>query len=200
VLSILPVGVSPSSTMEHGPGTIRMSSALEPTARGDRRLTSPRRRPNDPDRESCPVRTRHVPTRFTSDGENVSPPLRWSGVPEDATELRISLTDRDAPRGTFTHWLVTGVNRATSTVEEGAVPVGGTEGRNDFGDTGASPPRHGLRGRRAPPLAGYSPFYRRRGCVGQSSPPESLEQALVCGVNDDVAVRWVREGALRSRR
>jgi Raf kinase inhibitor-like YbhB/YbcL family protein len=81
-----------------------------------------------------------MPTRFTSDGENVSPPLRWSGVPEDATELRISLTDRDAPRGTFTHWLVTGVDRATSKVEEGAVPVGGTEGRNDFGDTGYGGP------------------------------------------------------------
>src|SRR5215216_5948198 len=68
-----------------------------------------------------------MPTRFTCDGENVSPTLRWSGA-EDATELRISLTDRDAPRGTFTHWLVTGVDRATSKVEEGAVPVGGTEG------------------------------------------------------------------------
>jgi Raf kinase inhibitor-like YbhB/YbcL family protein len=81
-----------------------------------------------------------MPTRFTCDGENVSPPLRWSGVPEDATELRISLTDPDAPRGTFTHWLVTGVDPATSKVEEGTVPVDGTEGRNDFGDTGYGGP------------------------------------------------------------
>jgi Raf kinase inhibitor-like YbhB/YbcL family protein len=81
-----------------------------------------------------------VPTRFTCDGENVSPPLRWSDVPEDATELRITLTDPDAPRGTFTHWLVTGVDPATSEVEEGAVPAGGTEGQNDFGDTGYGGP------------------------------------------------------------
>jgi Raf kinase inhibitor-like YbhB/YbcL family protein len=81
-----------------------------------------------------------MPTRFTCDGENVSPPLRWSGVPEDATKLRISLTDPDAPRGTFTHWLVTGVDPATSKVEEGTVPVDGTEGRNDFGDTGYGGP------------------------------------------------------------
>ena len=81
-----------------------------------------------------------MPTRFTCDGENVSPPLRWSGVPEDVTELRIRLTDRDAPRGTFTHWLVTRVDPAISKVEEGTVPVGGTEGRNDFGDTGYGGP------------------------------------------------------------
>jgi Raf kinase inhibitor-like YbhB/YbcL family protein len=81
-----------------------------------------------------------MPTRFTCDGENVSPPLRWSGVPEDATKLRISLTDPDAPHGTFTHWLVTGVDPAASKVEEGTVPVDGTEGRNDFGDTGYGGP------------------------------------------------------------
>lgn len=81
-----------------------------------------------------------VPTRFTCDGENVSPPLRWSGVPGDATELRISLTDPDAPRGTFTHWLVTGVDAATSEVETGAVPVGAIEGVNDFGDSGYGGP------------------------------------------------------------
>ena len=53
-----------------------------------------------------------VPTQFTCDGENISPPLRWSGVPEEAAELRVSLTDPDAPRGPFTHWLVTGVGPA----------------------------------------------------------------------------------------
>jgi phosphatidylethanolamine-binding protein (PEBP) family uncharacterized protein len=42
-----------------------------------------------------------VPTQFTCDGENISPPLRWSGVPEEAAELRVSLTDPDAPRGPF---------------------------------------------------------------------------------------------------
>jgi phosphatidylethanolamine-binding protein (PEBP) family uncharacterized protein len=51
-----------------------------------------------------------VPTQFTCDAENISPPLRWSGVPEEAAELRVSLTDPDVPRGPFTHWLVTGVD------------------------------------------------------------------------------------------
>jgi Raf kinase inhibitor-like YbhB/YbcL family protein len=81
-----------------------------------------------------------VPARFTCDGENVSPPLRWSGVPDDAKELRISVTDPDAASGSFTHWLVTGVDPSATEVEEGTVPAGGMEGRNDFGDTGYGGP------------------------------------------------------------
>jgi Raf kinase inhibitor-like YbhB/YbcL family protein len=84
-----------------------------------------------------------VPTLFTCDGEDVSPPLRWSGAPEEATELRISLTDPDAPRGTYTHWLVTGVDASTSEVGQGEVPAGGTEQPNSAGSTsygGPCPP------------------------------------------------------------
>ena len=84
-----------------------------------------------------------VPVRFTCDGEDVSPPLRWSGIPEGATEIRISLTDPDAPRGTFTHWLVTGVDVSASGAEQAEVPAGGTEQRNSSGKTtyaGPCPP------------------------------------------------------------
>ena len=75
-----------------------------------------------------------VPIHFTCDGENVSPPLRWSGTPEDATELRISLRDPDAPGGTFTHWLVSGIDPSSSDIGQGDVPVGGTEEVNSFGE------------------------------------------------------------------
>ncbi|HEV8563761.1 MAG TPA: YbhB/YbcL family Raf kinase inhibitor-like protein [Actinomycetota bacterium] len=75
-----------------------------------------------------------VPFQFTCDGDNVSPPLSWSGVPEDATELRISLRDPDAPGGTFTHWLVAGIDPSSSDVSQGMVPAGGTEKTNSFGE------------------------------------------------------------------
>ena len=81
-----------------------------------------------------------VPVRFTCDGDNVSPPLSWSGVPEDASELRISLRDPDAPSGTFTHWLVSGIAPSSSDVGQGMVPPGGTEERNSFGETGYGGP------------------------------------------------------------
>jgi Raf kinase inhibitor-like YbhB/YbcL family protein len=85
-----------------------------------------------------------VPTEFTCDGDNVSPPLGWSGVPEDAAELRIGLRDPDAPGGNFTHWLVTGIDPSSSEVGRGRVPAGGTEEMNSFGKRaygGPCPPR-----------------------------------------------------------
>jgi Raf kinase inhibitor-like YbhB/YbcL family protein len=82
--------------------------------------------------------------RFTCDGENLSPPLAWSDVPEGASELRLSVTDPDAPSGNFTHWLVTGIDPSAPGVGQGAVPEGGTEERNGFDDAaygGPCPPK-----------------------------------------------------------
>ena len=84
-----------------------------------------------------------VPTQFTCDGDNVSPPLSWSGVPEDAAELRLTVRDPDAPSGTFTHWLVAGIDPSSSDVGQGMVPAGGTEETNSFGESaygGPCPP------------------------------------------------------------
>jgi Raf kinase inhibitor-like YbhB/YbcL family protein len=85
-----------------------------------------------------------LPVEFTFDGDNVSPPLSWSGVPEGTVELRISVRDPDAPSGTFTHWLVVRVDPASTDVGRGTVPARGTEERNSFGDDaygGPCPPR-----------------------------------------------------------
>ena len=84
-----------------------------------------------------------VPVRFTCEGANVSPPLGWSDVPDGSTQLRLRVTDPDAPSGTFTHWLVTGIDPSATDVGEGSVPAGGTEERNSFGDAaygGPCPP------------------------------------------------------------
>ena len=85
-----------------------------------------------------------VPVQFTCEGENVSPPLSWSDMPEGAAKLRLSVTDPDAPSGAFTHWLVTGIDPSSSEVGQGMVPAGGTEERNSFGQAaygGPCPPR-----------------------------------------------------------
>ena len=76
-----------------------------------------------------------VPDEFTCVGEDVSPPLEWSGVPESAAELRITVTDPDAPSGNFTHWVVSGIDPSATGVGEGEVPTGGTEEENSFGET-----------------------------------------------------------------
>lgn len=88
-----------------------------------------------------------IPRRHTRDGEDVSPPLRWSGVPEGTRELALVCHDPDAPmpRG-FTHWVVSGIPP-----DAGELPEGGgskyTEGVNDYGGEGwggpGPPPGHG---------------------------------------------------------
>src|SRR5262245_37059174 len=82
--------------------------------------------------------------RFTCDGEDLSPPLAWSDVPDGSSELRLSVTDPDAPSGTFTHWLVTGIDPSAPGVGQGAVPEGGAEQENSFGNAsygGPCPPK-----------------------------------------------------------
>jgi hypothetical protein len=46
-----------------------------------------------------------IPKHFTCDGEDVSPPLRWTSVPEKTRSLALLVDDPDAPGGVFTHWV-----------------------------------------------------------------------------------------------
>jgi hypothetical protein len=89
-----------------------------------------------------------IPSRFTCDGEDLSPRLRWSGAPPGTRSFALIVDDPDAPVGTFTHWLLHEVPAAESELAEGQKPgqVGVTL-RNDFGRPGYGgpcPPRgHG---------------------------------------------------------
>ena len=86
-----------------------------------------------------------IPRRHSCEGEDLSPPLAWSGAPEGTRSLALVVDDPDAPVGTFTHWLGWGLEPGTERLGEGeAAPV---EGRNDFGTSGyrgpCPPPGHG---------------------------------------------------------
>jgi Raf kinase inhibitor-like YbhB/YbcL family protein len=75
-----------------------------------------------------------IPRRHTCDGEDVSPALAWSGVPEGTRSLALVVDDPDAPGRTFLHWLAWGLEPEAGSLGEGeAAPV---EGTNDFGSTG----------------------------------------------------------------
>ena len=84
-----------------------------------------------------------IPKRYTSEGENVSPPLEWSGLPPGTQELVLICHDPDAPlpQG-FTHWLMYGIPPTISQLAE-AVNSKFTEGinsSNKLGYTGPTPP------------------------------------------------------------
>ncbi|WP_225850218.1 YbhB/YbcL family Raf kinase inhibitor-like protein [Streptomyces sp. HPF1205] len=84
-----------------------------------------------------------IPERYARTGENLSPPLTWTGVPDGTAELLLLCEDPDAPAGTFVHWLVTGIDPVDGGVAPGQVPRGGTEHANGFGQArwgGPQPP------------------------------------------------------------
>src|SRR6202011_4431692 len=55
-------------------------------------------------RPRCAARADDL-ARYTCDGEDVSPGLRWSDVPDGAASPALTCEDPDAPGGTFTHWV-----------------------------------------------------------------------------------------------
>jgi Raf kinase inhibitor-like YbhB/YbcL family protein len=75
-----------------------------------------------------------IPKRFTCDGEDVSPPLRWSGVPAGARELALVVEDQDADR--FVHWTVLDIPPKLAGIAVGRVPAGAVETENSFGKRG----------------------------------------------------------------
>ena len=81
-----------------------------------------------------------IPARHAKDHDNLSPALEWSGVPEEAAELAVLCQDPDAPSGTFTHWVLAGVEPTATGLAEGERPPAGVDGRNDFGEEGYSGP------------------------------------------------------------
>lgn len=86
-----------------------------------------------------------IPSRFTCDGEDVSPPLSWSGAPEQTQSFALSMDDPDAPVGVFTHWVLFNVPASAQGLPEGVpkserLDTGGVQGRNDFGQTGYGGP------------------------------------------------------------
>lgn len=85
-----------------------------------------------------------IPARHAKDREDLSPPLRWSGVPEDAVSLALIVEDPDAPGGTWTHWIVTDLTPASTGIAEGATLPGSRVGLNDWNRAqwnGPAPPR-----------------------------------------------------------
>jgi hypothetical protein len=88
-----------------------------------------------------------IPARYTADGEGVSPPLQWHGVPAEADSLVLIVEDADAPTGEpLVHAIVVGLDAADGGLPEGALDSPGhegihvQEGRNSYFRTGWLPP------------------------------------------------------------
>jgi Raf kinase inhibitor-like YbhB/YbcL family protein len=85
-----------------------------------------------------------IPPKFSCDGDDVSPPLSWHGVPDTAAELALVVDDPDAASGTYVHWVLFGLDPSLTELGEGAVPAGARQAKNSAGDArykGSCPPR-----------------------------------------------------------
>lgn len=90
-----------------------------------------------------------IPARYTADGEGVSPPLHWQGVPAGADSLVLIVEDADAPTGEpLVHAIVVGLPPEDGNLQEGALDSPGheggdeevQEGRNSYFRAGWLPP------------------------------------------------------------
>lgn len=81
-----------------------------------------------------------IPARFTCDGENLHPGMKWSGEPAGTMSFALIVDDPDAPGGTWNHWLLWDIPGDTRGFAEGKGKTPGTAGMNDFGDVGYGGP------------------------------------------------------------
>jgi Raf kinase inhibitor-like YbhB/YbcL family protein len=86
-----------------------------------------------------------IPRQYTGDGENISPPLSWTDPPSGTKSLALVCIDPDAPRGTFTHWVVFNLPVQTRKLSAGVpreptLSDGTVQGSNDFGQLGYAGP------------------------------------------------------------
>ena len=80
-----------------------------------------------------------IPSEFTCDSSDLSPPLSISDVPSNAKSLVLISDDPDAPVGTWDHWIVLNIPPSTNEISKGTEPQG-TPGKNSWGRTGYGGP------------------------------------------------------------
>ena len=102
-----------------------------------------------------------IPVRYTCDGQDISPPLEWSGIPVGAKSLGLIVDDPDAPdpaapKMTWVHWVLYNISIEVQGLEKNipaaSLPAGTKEGINDWGRTGYGGP--------CPPIGKHRYFFK----------------------------------------
>jgi len=86
-----------------------------------------------------------IPSKYTCDGADISPPLQWDTVPEGTKSIALVSDDPDAPMGTWVHWVLFNLPHDTNELAENIPPDktlsnGAKQGTNDFGRIGYGGP------------------------------------------------------------
>jgi hypothetical protein len=89
-----------------------------------------------------------IPAKYTCDGDDLSPPLDWTGIPPGTKSLALISDDPDAPVGTWVHWVMWNIPSDVNGLAEDVppnpqLPDGSRQGISDFrrpGYGGPCPP------------------------------------------------------------
>ena len=86
-----------------------------------------------------------IPSKYTCDGADVSPPLQWQGIPQGTKSIALISDDPDAPVGTWVHWVLFNIPPDAASLDENVppqetLPNGARQGKNDFGKIGYGGP------------------------------------------------------------
>ena len=79
-----------------------------------------------------------IPTQYSCDGADQSPPLQWGQPPAGTRSFALVVDDPDAPSGTFRHWGAFDIPPSTRSMAAGQAP--GSQAANDFGKVGYGGP------------------------------------------------------------
>lgn len=102
-----------------------------------------------------------IPSRYTCEGADTSPPLAWSGAPPGTKSFALIIDDPDAPdpaapKRTWVHWVLADLPATTTSLAEGAsqggLPPGTVVGKNDWGKTSYGGP--------CPPIGRHRYFHK----------------------------------------
>jgi Raf kinase inhibitor-like YbhB/YbcL family protein len=103
----------------------------------------------------------HIPAKYTCEGDDISPPLTFGGVPQGTKSLALIIDDPDAPdpaapQRVWVHWVVYNIPPDTHGLAENAgsagLPKGASAGANDFGNASYGGP--------CPPIGRHRYFYK----------------------------------------
>lgn len=102
-----------------------------------------------------------IPSKYTCEGDDISPPLAWSGVPAGTQSLVLIVDDPDAPdpakpQRVWVHWVLYNLSAdargLAEAIAEQALPKGTEGGLNDWGRTGYGGP--------CPPIGRHRYFHK----------------------------------------
>jgi len=86
-----------------------------------------------------------IATRYTCEGENISPALSWQNEPANTKSLVLIMDDPDAPKGVWDHWLLFNIPASVHALPENLMSSHYQSGKNSLGKfnySGPCPPDH----------------------------------------------------------